>query len=149
MHGAGLTARNIEHEGPSAPEARATTVALASGAERWMAPVAFDEVLAERVRLALAAADDLYERKMFGGIAFMVSGHMAVGIVGDDLMVRLGREGAAAALGRPHVRPMDFTGRPMGSMVFVAPEGVRTDADLAGWVQEATAFVATLPPRTR
>lgn len=149
MHGAGLTARNIEHEGPSAPEARAATVALALDAERWMAPVAFDEALAERVRLALAAADDLYERKMFGGIAFMVSGHMAVGIVGDDLMVRLGPEGAATALARPHVRPMDFTGRVSRSMVFVDAEGVRADADLAGWVEEAAAFVATLPPRTR
>jgi TfoX/Sxy family transcriptional regulator of competence genes len=111
--------------------------------------MAFDEALAERVRRALAAADDLYERKMFGGIAFMVSGHMAVGVAGDDLMVRLGPEGAASALTQPHVRPMDFTGRPMSSMVFVSPTGVRADADLARWVEEATAFVATLPPKSR
>ena len=109
--------------------------------------MAFDEVLAERVRLALADADDLYERKMFGGIAFMVSGHMACGIVGDDLMVRLGPEAVGDALGRPHVRPMDFTGRAASSMVFVAPEGTRADADLDGWVDVARSFVATLPPK--
>jgi hypothetical protein len=109
--------------------------------------MAFDEELAERVRLALADADDLYERKMFGGIAFMVCGHMACGIAGERLMLRLGPEGAAAALGRPHVFPMDFTGRPMSSMVYVAPEGIRADADLAHWVGEATRFVATLPPK--
>ncbi len=111
--------------------------------------MAFDEGLAERIRLALADADDLYERKMFGGIAFMVSGHMACGVVGDRLMLRLGPEGAAAALGRPHVLPMDFTGRPMSSMVYVTPEGIRADDDLAAWVGEATRFVATLPPGPR
>jgi TfoX/Sxy family transcriptional regulator of competence genes len=109
--------------------------------------MAFDEDLAERVRVALADADDLYERKMFGGIAFMVSGHMACGVVGDELMVRLGPEGATAALERPNVRPMDFTGRPMSSMAFVAPEGISADADLARWVGECTRFVATLPPK--
>ena len=111
--------------------------------------MAFDEALAERVRHALAGVGELYERKMFGGIAFMVSEHMALGIAGDDLMVRLGREGAAAALGRPHVRPMAFTGRPMSSMVLVSPDGLRTDADLARWAEAATAFVATLPPKKR
>ena len=72
--------------------------------------MAFDEVLAERVRVALADAPDLHERKMFGGIAFMVSGHMACGVAGDDLMLRLGPEGVADALRHPDARPMDFTG---------------------------------------
>jgi len=109
--------------------------------------VAFDDVLAERVRGALADAPDLAERKMFGGIAFMVSGHMACGVLGDDLMVRLGPEGAARALRAPHVRPMDFTGRAMTSMVFVEAAGLGDDADLGRWVGAARDFVATLPPK--
>jgi TfoX/Sxy family transcriptional regulator of competence genes len=109
--------------------------------------VAFNEILAERVRVALADAPDLYERLMFGGIAFMVSGHMACGVVDDELMLRLGPEGAELALDQPHVRPMDFTGRPMRSMVFVGPQALRDDRDLERWVSAAAGFVATLPPK--
>ena len=109
--------------------------------------MAFDEGLANRAREALAGEDGVTERKMFGGLAFMVDGHMACGILGEELMLRLGDEGADAALDRPHVRPMDFTGRPMHSMVFVEPAGVRDDASLRGWVGEAVAFVRTLPPK--
>lgn len=109
--------------------------------------MAFDGVLADRVREVLAEQDGVTERKMFGGLAFMIGGHMACGIVGEELMLRLGNEGADAALDRPHVRPMDFTGRPMHSMVFVEPAGVRDDAALRGWVGEAVAFVGTLPPK--
>ena len=110
--------------------------------------VAFDERLAERVSAALLDIPDVREQQMFGGIAFLVGGHMACGIVGDELMLRLGGEGADAALDEPHVRPMDFTGKPMSTMVFVEPEGVGTDAALAGWVMRAVAFVQTLPPKT-
>ena len=109
--------------------------------------MAFDESLAERIRLVLADAPGLFERLMFGGIAFMVSGHMACGVIGDELLLRLGPEGADGALGRPHVRPMDFTGRPMRSMVLVGPEALRDDADLEGWLRAGLAFVATLPPK--
>jgi hypothetical protein len=109
--------------------------------------VAFDENLAERVRDAMGVEPGLTERKMFGGIAFMLEGHMFCGIVGDDLMLRLGAEGADAALERPHVRPMDFTGRPMTGMVFVAPEGLR-GAALGRWIDQATAFVRTLPRKS-
>lgn len=109
--------------------------------------MAFDEALAERVRLALSDAPDLDERLMFGGIAFMVSGHMACGILGEELMVRLGPEEAREALQRDHVRTMDFTGRPMRSMVMVGPGGVADDDALARWVGAARAFVATLPPK--
>jgi len=109
--------------------------------------VAFDETLAERIRLALADVPDLHERRMFGGIAFMVSGHMACGVAGDDLMLRLGPEGAERALDQPHVRRMDFTGRPMRSMVFVSPDALRDDRDLERWLRAATAFVATLPAK--
>ena len=75
--------------------------------------MAYDEKLADRVRDILEGDPGVSERKMFGGLAFMVDGHMACGIAGDDLMLRLGAEGAEAALQKPHVRPMDFTGRPM------------------------------------
>ena len=111
--------------------------------------MAYDEALADRVREVVAASGQFSERKMFGGLAFMAGDHMALGVAGDRLMVRLGREGATAALERPHVRRMDMTGTPMRSIVLVAPEGVADDAALQGWVGEALAFVGTLPPKRR
>ena len=85
---------------------------------------------------------------MFGGLAFLVGGHMACGIVGDELMLRLGVEGADAALDEPHVRPMDFTGKPLSTMVFVEPTGLQSDQPLAAWIERALNFVRTLPPKT-
>jgi hypothetical protein len=73
---------------------------------------------------------------------------MACGVVGDELMVRLGADAADIALGEPHVRPMDFTGRPMSSMVFVAAAGVASETALADWVGRALTYVQTLPPKT-
>jgi TfoX/Sxy family transcriptional regulator of competence genes len=109
--------------------------------------VAYDEDLAERIRDVLADAPDLFERKMFGGIAFMLGEHMVCGVVREDLMLRLGPEGVDRALGEAHTKPMTFTGPPMRSMVFVEPSGIREDADLAGWIGRAREFVATLPPK--
>jgi TfoX/Sxy family transcriptional regulator of competence genes len=109
--------------------------------------MAYDENLAERVRHVLAGDPDLTERKMFGGVAFMVDGHMCCGIVGNELMLRLGVDGAEAALAKQHVRPMDFTGRPSAGMVYVAPEGLLGRAALRRWVASARSFVATLPPK--
>lgn len=109
--------------------------------------MAYDEQLADRIRAALAMTPDVSERKMFGGLAFLVAGHMACGLVGDDLMLRLGEDGADAALDEAHTRPMDLTGKPMKSMVYVAPAGTETDATLLAWVQRATAHARTLPPR--
>ena len=86
---------------------------------------------------------------MFGGLAFLVNGHMACGIVGDELMLRLGVEGADTALDELHVRPMDFTGKPLSTMVFVEPAGLLSDRALAAWVERAVSFVRTLPPKTR
>ena len=108
--------------------------------------MAYDETLANRIRDAVEHRDGVTERKMFGGLAFMLDGHMFCGVVGDELMLRLGREQAEAALGRPHVRPMDFTGKPMAGMVFVASEGLR-GAALRRWLDRAAAFVGTLPPK--
>lgn len=93
--------------------------------------MAYDEALAERVRDLLSSRDTYSERKMFGGICFMLGGNMALGVVGDDLMVRLDREDAERALAEPHVRPMDFTGRPTKNMVYVDPAGIEADGDLS------------------
>ena len=109
--------------------------------------MAFDPALADRVRSSLAGRAAVEERTMFGGLAFMAGGHMACGVAGDELMLRLGPEGADEALDRPGVRPMDFTGRPMRSYVFVAPEAIGDDASLGDWLDRALAFVATLPPK--
>ncbi len=108
--------------------------------------MAYDENLADRVRALLEAEAGFSERKMFGGIAFMLDGHMCCGVVDSDLMLRLGPDGADAALEHPHVRPMDFTGRPMSSMVFVAPEGLQ-GVSLRAWVEQAATFARSLPPK--
>ena len=109
--------------------------------------MAYDQGLADRIREALHDRDDIEERKMFGGITFMVAGRMACGVVHDDLMVRVGPDGHEAALAEPHTRPMDFTGRPMRGMVYVEPAGTRSDTDLARWVDRAV-NVATAEPAT-
>jgi TfoX/Sxy family transcriptional regulator of competence genes len=109
--------------------------------------VPYDQTLAERVREIAAGIDgEITERKMFGGLAFMLNGHMFTGVVGDELMLRLGEDGAEAALRREHVREMDFTGRPMKAMVFIAPAGL-DGAALNEWVISAATFALTLPPK--
>ena len=108
--------------------------------------MAYDEDLAERVRAVLPAGAAVTDRQMFGGLAFMLGGHMFCGVVKDTLMVRLGPAAAEQALGQPHVRPMDFTGRPMKGMVFVGPEGLDGDA-LRQWVDAALGFARGLPPK--
>jgi TfoX/Sxy family transcriptional regulator of competence genes len=109
--------------------------------------LAYDDLLAERVRRALAGTPGLTERKMFGGLCFMVHGHMCAGMVGSTLMVRVGAEAYADALSQPHVRPMDFTGRPMSGMVFVDPPALATDGMLAAWVARGARFTKSLPPK--
>lgn len=111
--------------------------------------MAFDPGLAQRIREALGERTDLSERRMFGGIAFMVADHMAVGIVGDVLMVRVGPQRYAQALQQPFVRPMDFTGKPLTGYVYVDPPGIAEDAALAAWVGAGVGFAATLPPKTK
>ena len=111
--------------------------------------MAFDEHLADRIREALRNVPDVREQRMFGGLAFLVSGNMACGIVGDELMLRLGEHGADDALDEPHVRPMDFTGRPMRTMVYVARAGFATPNALRRWVDQGVAHAATLPPKAR
>lgn len=109
--------------------------------------MAYDEQLANRIRDLLATTPHVTERKMFGGLAFMIAGNMACGIVGSDLTLRLGEDGADAALEQPHVRPMDFTHRPMKTMVYVDRAGTDTHGALKSWVGKATAYAASLPAK--
>lgn len=109
--------------------------------------MAYSEKLAARIRQTLAPRPDVMERKMFGGLAFMLRGNMCCGVVGDMLMLRLGADGAAAALNEPHTRPMDFTGKVMKSMVYVGPEGIATPQDLNRWVNRGADYAASLPPK--
>jgi TfoX/Sxy family transcriptional regulator of competence genes len=109
--------------------------------------MSYDQGLAQRLREALEEQPGVTEKEMFGGLAFLLQGSMFVGIVRDDLMVRVGPAQHQASLARPHVRPMDFAGRPMKGYVYVAPEGLDADAALAGWVRLALSFVSTLPAK--
>jgi TfoX/Sxy family transcriptional regulator of competence genes len=108
--------------------------------------MAYDEALAARVRTLLASRTDVSERKMFGGLTFLVGGNMCCGVNGDELIVRLDPEREDEALARPHARPMDFTGRPMRGFVTVRPEGLDGDR-LKEWVEDAVARAASLPPK--
>ena len=109
--------------------------------------MAYDEELAARAKEIIEELAELREQKMFGGIAFMVNDHMCVGVINEDLVLRLGDDEGEAALEDPNVRPMDFTGRPMKNFLFVSPEGVRNEEDLRGWIKKAHDFVLTLPPK--
>jgi TfoX/Sxy family transcriptional regulator of competence genes len=109
--------------------------------------MAYDERLAARIRRILSSAAAVSERKMFGGIAFMVGGNMACGVIGDELMVRVGPDGHDDALAEPHVRIMDFTHRPIRGMVYVGVPAIKSDADLERWVARGAAYAQTLPPK--
>jgi len=113
--------------------------------------MAYEEALAARVRAALVAAGAVAVReiRMFGGVCFTVAGHMCCGVTGSDLMVRVGPDQHAAALARPHARPMDFTGRPLHGFVFVGPDGTRRSAQVARWIRLALTFTTSLPPKRR
>ena len=110
--------------------------------------MAYDEALAERIRNALRNRHGVTERKMFGGIAFMLRGHMFAGILDDTLMARVGPQNYERALSENGVRKMDFTGRPMRGYVFVEAQAVQSDADLKRWLERCAEFVGTLPAKT-
>lgn len=107
----------------------------------------YDEGLAERIREVFQNRHDVEEKKMFGGLCFMVSGHMCCGIVKETLMLRVGPENHQQCLARKHARKMDFTGKAMKGMVYVAPAGFETDTGLAEWLSVCTKFVESLPPK--
>lgn len=109
--------------------------------------MAYDERLGDRIRELLESRRDITERKMFGGLAFMVNGNMFIGVAGGDLMVRVGRDAYDDALKRPHTRQMDFTGRPMKGYVYVGAEGSRTRKALEAWTKRGLTFALTLPKK--
>jgi TfoX/Sxy family transcriptional regulator of competence genes len=109
--------------------------------------MAYDEQLADRVREVISARADVSERKMFGGIAFLFAGNMACGVLGEELIVRLGDEEGEKALAEDGVRPFDFTGKPMRGIVYVSAELTGDDQGLAGWVDAGADFAASLPPK--
>jgi len=106
--------------------------------------MAYDEAVADRVRRAIGPGPGITEKKMFGGLAFLLGGKMFCGLVRDDLMVRIGPERYRAALAEPHVRPMDFTGRPLVGYVYVSLTGAKTEKALRKWVERGATFVAGL-----
>ena len=107
----------------------------------------YDERLAGRVRAELAGYDTVSERTMFGGLAFLIDGKMCVGVLKDELVVRVGSERYMDALKRPHARPMDFTGRPSRGMVYVSAAGVTRGAALKRWVDAGVTAARAAPAR--
>ena len=109
--------------------------------------MAYSEELALRVRQSLGEQAGVVEKKMFGGLCFMVRGNMCCGVTGDEIIARVGPEQYEDALTLPHARLMDFTGRPMRGFIAVRPEGLSSDEDLAAWIARCLNFTASLPPK--
>lgn len=111
--------------------------------------MAYNTALVERIRNVLAGRKGLTERKMFGGVAFMLRGHMCCGVLNDDLVLRLSADQCQEALAQPYVRPMDFTGRPLKGFVYVSLKGCRTDGMLKRWVSRTVDCLSTLPRKRK
>jgi TfoX/Sxy family transcriptional regulator of competence genes len=110
--------------------------------------MAYDEDLANRLRELLADEDAITERKMFGGLAFLLRGNMSVSASRNGgLLARIDPDDTDAALARPHVTLMEMGGRTMDGWITVAPEGLKSKRQLAAWVERSVAFVKTLPPK--
>lgn len=109
--------------------------------------MAYDEVLAERVSSVLGAVPGLEAKKMFGGVGYMISGNMAVGVHKDKLIVRVGHEGFEEKMSMPHTVPFDITGKAMKGWLMVEPAGVATDDDLNYWIDQGVNFAKSLPPK--
>lgn len=109
---------------------------------------AYSEAMADRIREVIGFREGVEEKKMFGGIAWMINGNMAVGLTRNDgLMVRMLPEDVEKALGEKHVGPMEMTGRRMKGFVVVSPEGTESDEDLAAWIDSGAEFALSLPPK--
>ncbi|MCC6538012.1 MAG: TfoX/Sxy family protein [Bryobacterales bacterium] len=111
--------------------------------------MAFDERLADRIRAAFPPGVPYTEKKMFGGLSFLVGGKMCCGVLRSELVVRVGAAAHADALAQPHARVMDFTGRPLRGFVQVAAEGLRTPARLTAWIQRGLACPADSPAKKK
>jgi TfoX/Sxy family transcriptional regulator of competence genes len=109
--------------------------------------LAYNEELALRIRQSLGEQTGIVERKMFGGLCFMAHGNMLGGVMGDEIIVRVGAERYEDSLHLPHARPMDFTGRPMRGFVIVASEGIESEEGLDEWVARGVNFAISLPPK--
>lgn len=107
----------------------------------------YDDKLAGRIRKALGRKKGVTEKNMFGGLAFLLNGKMCCGVIKSDLAARIGPENYEKALSRPHVRPMDFTGRPIKGFVFVGPGGYKTDKAVGRWVNACVDYAESLMPR--
>lgn len=109
--------------------------------------MSYDVALADRIRRRIGECPDLVEREMFGGLAFLLGGRMSVGVAGNELMVRVGKEAHDAYVSRPGARIMDFTSRPMRGWIAVAPEGFVSDADLDVWIEQGIACAGAASAR--
>jgi hypothetical protein len=109
--------------------------------------MAFDEKLADRIRRRLGKRAGVTEKRMFGGIAFLLRGNMCCGVHGKDLIVRLDGAATEAALAAPHTRRFDLTGRPMKGWILVQPEGLATDDALGKWLTTSVKYAEALPPK--
>lgn len=109
--------------------------------------MAYDESLAERIRDALNRTKGILEKKMFGGVCFLLHGNILVGVWKDSLIARIGTDAYAEVRHEPHVREFDVTGRPMKGWVMVEPDGLDDDASLQTWIERAIQYVETLPAK--
>jgi hypothetical protein len=109
--------------------------------------MAYNTGLADDIRARLGSRPDLSEREMFGGIAFMIHGNMAVGVTGNELMVRVGRDAHDEAVARPGARTFDMSARPMRGWLVVRPDGIADDDALNAWIDQGVAYAVGLPPK--
>ena len=109
--------------------------------------ILYNEKLAQRIRKLQAATPDVTSKNMFGGLSFLIRGNMFCGVIRDDLVVRIGPNSYERTLTEPHVRLMDFTGRPIKTMVFVGPEGYQSEKALKKWIKRGIEFAMSLPPK--
>lgn len=109
--------------------------------------MAYNETLVERIHLHLGELPDLQVKKMFGGVGFILRGNMAVGVLGDEMLVRVSPQETAAALAQPFTRVFDMTGRPMKGWVVVGPGGIAEQADFESWVKTGIDCALSLPPK--
>jgi TfoX/Sxy family transcriptional regulator of competence genes len=123
-------------------------VAAKSSAGHNSRAMAYDEDLADRIRELIAAEAGVTEKKMFGGLAFLVGGHMAVAASGQGgLMVRVDPDETEALLSMAHTRPFEMRGRPMDGWLRVDADGVQTSQELEPWVRRGVAYARSLPPK--
>lgn len=111
--------------------------------------MAYDENLAQRINDYFKGRDDVEVKKMFGGLCYMVSNHMCCAITGDTLMARVGPDAYAESLAKRHASEMDFTGKALKGMIYVAPQGISSDSDLKEWIGICEEFIQSLPPKKK